>query len=118
MLKEGLAILRKEDLQPFSSVITENNEVGIVIRFNDTDILCFRKCVILLSTYNDDLTLKDRTSLDMSTEDDTILNYYENLMNISDYYNYKIVGNYEVDNFNLLYKTFNFNFLEKQIFAL
>jgi len=110
--------LSKHVLQPFTAVLTKNYEVGVVIRFNDAEIICFRKCIIFLNAYNDDLTLKDRVSLLNLTEDENIVQYYDDLLNIDDYYNYEILEKYEIDNFNLLNKMIQFNALEKQLLEL
>jgi len=104
--------LCKSNLSPFSRVKAKNGKFGILVRYKESDLICFSNTVIFLSRYNDDLTLRDLTDVDIDEEniDLQIREYRINLLLLGNsYYGYEIAEIYEISNFNNIFKVLNFN---------
>jgi len=108
-------MLNKSELSPFTKVKAKNDEVGILVVFQDSEIVCFENTVIFLSRYNDDLTLRDLNEVVIEEELDPELKEYRyNLLSMKDsYYGYEIKEIYKINNFNRLNSVINFNYLKE-----
>jgi len=110
--------LTKHDLLPFTCIKTQNGNVGVIIRYNDADIVCFKNCILFLHAYNDDLSLKERITLINPTTDKVIVQYYNNLLDIEDYSGYSIVDSIEIKNFNTIHTMINFDQIIENLLKL
>jgi len=108
-------MVSKADLKPFARVKAKNGKFGILVIYNDSEIICFEDTIIFLSRYNDDLTLRDLNEVVIEEELDPELKEYRyNLLSMKDsYYGYEIKEIYKINNFNRLNSVINFNYLKE-----
>jgi len=108
---EGLS---KSDLSPFSKVKAKNGEFGILVIFEESEIVCFKDVVIFLSRYNDDLTLGSLDGMSIEgTLEAPLREYRYKLLEMKErYYGYEIVEIYKLNNFNDIRNVINFDYLK------
>jgi len=108
-------MVSKADLKPFVRVKAKNGKFGILVIYNDSEIVCFEDVIIFLSRYNDDLTLDVLNGMSIDGRMDPQLREYRfKLLSLKDdYFGYEIVNVYEISDFNNLNKVFNFNVIKK-----
>jgi len=108
-------MVSKADLKPFARVKAKNGKFGILVIYNDSEIVCFEDVIIFLSRYNDDLTLDVLNGMSIDGKMDPQLREYRfNLLSLKDdYFGYEIVDIYEISNFNDINKVLNFSVVSK-----
>jgi len=108
-------MVSKADLKPFARVKAKNGKFGILVIYNDSEIICFEDTIIFLSRYNDDLTLDTLDGMSIEGGMDPQLKEYRYnlLIKKDDYFGYEIVDIYEIGNFNDINKVLNFDVVKK-----